>query len=191
MALFRRNKVQQNTIPELQEYYNAERRERSGLSWLLALVSVACAGLLLIGLVFGGKWLYNKLANNMDKDKTPTAQTENNSDNQPATPAETDTSTPSEASDGTAAPAPATASTPASNAPATTPSATTPSTTTAPAASTPTSTTPSATSSTSGTVASASSPLPNTGPADTLVVVIVTVVGATAVRYTIFKRKNF
>ena len=44
---------------------------------LVVLVGIACAALLVIGLVFGGKWLYRKLANRLDKDKTTTTQTEN------------------------------------------------------------------------------------------------------------------
>src|SRR6185295_3724015 len=117
MAWFRRNKTQVNTIPELQEYYNAERRERSGLSWLLALVSVACAGLVVIGLVFGGKWLYRKLANNLDKNKTPTAQTENQPSNQPAQPAETDTSTSTDSTNSPTTETPATTPAPAASTP--------------------------------------------------------------------------
>ncbi len=83
MALFRRNKTEAGTIPELQEYYNAERRERASLAWLLALVSVACVALVLIGLFFGGRWLYNRLADNMGTETVSVETTEQN-DTEPA-----------------------------------------------------------------------------------------------------------
>lgn len=188
MAWFRRNKTQVNTIPELQEYYNAEKRERSGLSWLLALVSVACAGLLLIGLIFGGKWLYRKLAHNMDKNKTTTAQnqTKNQSSSQPAAPSATDT-TPSDTSSSSVAQTTPAASTQTSTTPAT--SATPPSTSTTPSTSGTSSTASSATTPAASGATATSSPLPHTGPANIIATFFITVVAATATHYAIFKRK--
>ena len=60
MAWFRRAKTEQNVLPEIEKYYDAEKRERAGLAWLLAVVSIACVALLLIGAFFGGRWVYRK-----------------------------------------------------------------------------------------------------------------------------------
>lgn len=75
MALFRRNR-DKTVMPEIEKYYEAERRERAGLAWLLALVSVAVVGLALIGIFYGGKWVVNRIT----KDDEPVAvqKTDNN-----------------------------------------------------------------------------------------------------------------
>lgn len=86
MAWYRRKTDDNEVLPELREYYEAERRERAGLSWLLALVSVACVALVIIGLFFSGKWLYGRLTK--DKEGTTTVQTEQGSE-----PAESTTET--------------------------------------------------------------------------------------------------
>lgn len=78
MAWFRRNKTDQTVLPEIEKYYEAERKERAGLAWLLALVSVACVALILIGLFFGGKWAYNRLTDDK-KDEPVAVQTTNES----------------------------------------------------------------------------------------------------------------
>jgi hypothetical protein len=74
MALFRRKKQDTTRLPELERYYEAEKRERAGLAWILALISVALAALIILGLVFGGRWLYRRITNN--KPATTTVQTE-------------------------------------------------------------------------------------------------------------------
>ncbi len=76
MALFRR-KTTDSVLPEVDEYYQAERRDRGWLAWLLAFLSVAVVVFLIIGLFLGGRWAYNKLAGN---DDAPVAVTDN--DNQ-------------------------------------------------------------------------------------------------------------
>lgn len=81
MAWFRRKTDDSEVLPELEQYYEAERRERAGLSWLLALVSVACVALVIIGLFFSGKWLYGRLTKDSG-DATTTVQTEDQ--NEPA-----------------------------------------------------------------------------------------------------------
>jgi cytoskeletal protein RodZ len=60
MAWFSRNKTNQDVLPEIERYYDAEKRERAGLAWLLALVSIACVALFVIGVFFGGRWVYRK-----------------------------------------------------------------------------------------------------------------------------------
>lgn len=64
MAWFNRKKKSTIVLPELEKYYEAERRERTGLAWILALVSVAGVALVLIGVFFGGRWTYRHFKSN-------------------------------------------------------------------------------------------------------------------------------
>lgn len=75
MAWFRRKETV-GTLPELEQYYNAEKRERASLAWILALISVAGVVLVLIGLVFGGRWLYRRLTVDANKPQPTAVQTE-------------------------------------------------------------------------------------------------------------------
>lgn len=59
MALFARNKTKP-VNKEIERYIKAERRERAGLAWLLALISLAVVSLFFIGIFFGSRWAYNK-----------------------------------------------------------------------------------------------------------------------------------
>lgn len=70
MALFKRKT--DSVLPEVDEYYQAERRDRGWLAWLLAFVSVAIVVLLIVGLFLGGRWAYNKIAGNDDADEVAT-----------------------------------------------------------------------------------------------------------------------
>ncbi len=145
--IFKRNRDDNTVAPELQQYYEAEKKERAGLSWLLAVISVAFVSLVLIGLFFGGKWLYNRVTS----DDNEVAQVENGAVQEPASPSE-----PAE----TAAPAAEPQNTsPAAQSPASAPAAST-----APAA-TPATTTPAA------TPVTGDSALPNTGPKENLLMV--------------------
>lgn len=68
MKLFtRRKKTNSNLPPEIQAYAQAEHRERMGMAWLVGLISLIVTVLVLVGLYFGGRWVYRKLA---QKDKT-------------------------------------------------------------------------------------------------------------------------
>ncbi len=60
MAIFKRKNTYSNVLPEVESYYAAEKRERSGLAWLAALASVAFAAALILGLFFGGRWIYRR-----------------------------------------------------------------------------------------------------------------------------------
>lgn len=62
---------------EVQDYYEAGRRERRGVAWLLGLVTLLVTVLLALLLFFGGRWIYRKVTN---KDKSTSGQ----STNQPA-----------------------------------------------------------------------------------------------------------
>src|SRR5690606_28125129 len=73
---FNRNRNVDGVPAEIQEYYQTERRERTGVAWLLALgtliITVGLAGLLF----FGGRWIYRTVANNNDDSTETTSQTE-------------------------------------------------------------------------------------------------------------------
>ncbi len=65
MALFNRKK-KGSVLPEVDKYYDGERRDRSGLAWLLALISVIVVTLLVVGLFLGGRWAYRALTDSED-----------------------------------------------------------------------------------------------------------------------------
>jgi hypothetical protein len=62
---FNRKQKQPTTntsIPaEVQDYYNAQHRERVGVAWLIAVVSLLISVAVVIGLFFGGRWAYRKI----------------------------------------------------------------------------------------------------------------------------------
>lgn len=60
MALFNRKKSD-SVLPEIDKYYDGERRDRTGLAWLLALVSVIAVTLLVVGVFLTGRWVYRAL----------------------------------------------------------------------------------------------------------------------------------
>lgn len=165
MALFNRRKdaqVEVQVPAEIQDYYQAERRERTGIAWLLALGTLVVTLLLAVGLFFGGRWIYRKATH-----KNPT-QTASNSKVDQTT---NDTSSQSSSS----------SSDQSSSTPATTPatSNTAPATSSSSAATTPASTS-----------ANSSNALPNTGPGDVLAIfAVVSISGATA-HYLILGRRS-
>jgi len=73
MKLFNRNKGGENVPEEVKGYYQAERRERLWLAWLLAFATLVVTVFIVIGLSFGGRWAYRKIAHK-DK-KTDTTKT--------------------------------------------------------------------------------------------------------------------
>lgn len=108
MALFKRSNNNPVVLPEIEKYYDAERRERSGLTWLLAFVSVAAAALILIGIFYGGRLLYRAATTGKTKpvvtvqndtqttNKKPVATTKPKTDEPATTPNPTPTPAPSE-----------------------------------------------------------------------------------------------
>lgn len=77
MALFNRNKKTTSNYPEeVQEYYQAERRDRTGIAWLLAIGTLIVTILLALLLYFGGRWVYRQLTGGND-DAPGTTQVEN------------------------------------------------------------------------------------------------------------------
>lgn len=154
MILFKRKKPAQAVLPEIEKYYDAEKRERAGLAWLLALTSVAVVTLMLIGAFFGGRWVYRKVTNT---NKTPgvTITDTNNVDGNIGKSQDTNTAN-------------------AGNVFVETPS-TTPAN--------PTSSTTPVVATSSNTTASANKELTNTGPANTVAIFIVSVLGFSALHY--------
>lgn len=77
MALFRRNKSgDAPALPEeVNSYYQAEKRDRTWMAWLLALLSLAVAALIIMALFFGGRWLYRKLRPQTKPAEPETTQT--------------------------------------------------------------------------------------------------------------------
>lgn len=164
---FRRNKNVDSVPQEIQDYYQTEKRERTGVAWLLALGTLLITVGLSVLLFFGGRWAYRQIAGN-DNDKTPeTSQvaqnpnedqgqessTQPNSDNGGQTQGATDTEEGRTSSTSTDRP----------NTPST------------------------ANGQTQG--AATSSDLPRTGPADTAALVLATIVVTSAAHFAITSRK--
>lgn len=109
MAFGNNRKNDIDAIPqEVQEYYQSERRERSGVAWLLALGTLVITLLLAVGLFFGGRWLWQRIFDGEPETVVTTTQTTPSSqptqDDSSATSSDdTDTSTDSASStaDGT------------------------------------------------------------------------------------------
>lgn len=55
---FKRNKKDNAVLDEIQQYYQQEQRERTGIAWLLGIGSLALTVLIAAGLFFGGRWVY-------------------------------------------------------------------------------------------------------------------------------------
>lgn len=79
MALFKRNTKNKNEVPaEIQEYYQAEKRDRTGIAWLLAIGTLIVTILLAAGIFFAGRWAYRKITgNDTQSNSSETAQSEN------------------------------------------------------------------------------------------------------------------
>ncbi|MDQ3094239.1 MAG: hypothetical protein M3Q70_03645 [bacterium] len=73
MALFGR-RTTTTDIPELQEYYAAKRANNSAGAWVLALISLIITVLLILGLFFGGRWLWRKVRGGEDRVVTTTQE---------------------------------------------------------------------------------------------------------------------
>jgi hypothetical protein len=59
---FKRKEADQsdNVPSEVQEYYQAEQRERMGVAWLLAFATLVVTVLVVLGLFFSGRAIYRK-----------------------------------------------------------------------------------------------------------------------------------
>lgn len=74
MALFKRNKTESVMPEEVRDFYAAERRQRKGTAWLLAIATLLVTFLLAALLFFGGRWVYRAIFDK--KDTAPSSQTE-------------------------------------------------------------------------------------------------------------------
>jgi hypothetical protein len=72
MALLGKKSSAKTQIPELQEYYATQKKESTGLAWLLALGSLLITAAIFIGLFLGGRWIYRSIKND-DKPSTVAA----------------------------------------------------------------------------------------------------------------------
>lgn len=68
--------AEQPEVPEeIQDYYQTERRERTGVAWLLAFGTLIVTILVAGGIFFAGRWAYREIAGT-DDDSTEIAQNE-------------------------------------------------------------------------------------------------------------------
>jgi cytoskeletal protein RodZ len=72
---FNRKKKESDLPKEVQDYYQAEKRERVGVAGLLAVATLLVTVVLAIGLFFGGRWLYRAIFDD-DNTSNDTAQQE-------------------------------------------------------------------------------------------------------------------
>ena len=70
VALFRRNRVEETTTLPDTDLYNTPPRERSWMAWLLALVTLVVTVAVVLGLFYGGRFIYRKF-NKSDTNQTP------------------------------------------------------------------------------------------------------------------------
>lgn len=145
--------------PEVQEYYKAEHRERMWLAWLVAFLTLIVTIAVVLGLFFGGRWVYRKTTHQNNKhttskkagtSKQPSSQSKEGAKPNQSTPSKTNT--PSQ----------------------------TPGTNITPPTSTPNSASQSATGTTG--------PLTNTGPGDTVAIFIAVTLSATVGHYLVTRR---
>ena len=169
---FSRKKDVSSVPAEIQEYYQTERRERTGIAWLLALGTLLITIGLAALLFFGGRWIYRTVVDN-DDDNQETAQTEQGEE---AT--ETPEGTPSEQG---------TQSSGTSSTSTSTPNTSTPQQSTAGAnTSQPSGSTTQTTTSTPVT----GDGLPDTGPGDVVAIFTATAITAGAAHYAISTRRD-
>lgn len=77
MALFNRRNKNVDSVPqEVQDYYQAEKRDRTGIAWLLALGTLVATVLLAVALFFGGRWIYRAVFKDDQNPQTSQQQQE-------------------------------------------------------------------------------------------------------------------
>ena len=96
MALFKKKTVTTN-IPELQEYYAAQKNDSAAKAWMLAIVTLLVTVAVLVGLFFAGRWTYRQLTKKKATTTTQTITTDTATSTTPSVPssASTGSSTPS------------------------------------------------------------------------------------------------
>lgn len=82
MELFNRKNNKTDVPAEIQEYFQAEKRDRTGIAWVLAIATLVVTIALAAGIFFVGRWAYRKISGNDKKDNSSqTTQTKNSDDN--------------------------------------------------------------------------------------------------------------
>lgn len=93
MKLFRRkSSAASNVPPEVAEYYQAERRGRGPMAWVMTLFALLVTVIIVLGLFLAGRWLYRTVrgddapsqqtAQNQPNTQTPQTSDSQSSDNQ-------------------------------------------------------------------------------------------------------------
>lgn len=79
----KKNGANNSKVPkEVKQYYQAEQRERMGLAWLIAFLTLVVTVLVVLGLFLGGRWVYRKATN--DDKKPQSTQTTPSGSQEPA-----------------------------------------------------------------------------------------------------------
>ena len=184
MALFNRRNKNKEVLPqEVREYYQAEKRDRTGMAWLLAITTLVVTFLIAAGLFFGGRWAYRAIFDNDDKSGDTTSQTETAKTDQ------SEVKTDTQDTNGTPD-APATSSSNPTDSGSTSGGQTSSTNTSTPPAATGSVSGTSTTSPTSTTPAANPEELVNTGPGTVLsLAFVVTIAGALAHRYVWIRNK--
>lgn len=76
----KKNTSDESVPPEVQDYYQAEHRDRTGKAWLLAVLTLIVTVAAVLALFFGGRWIYRALTDG--EDNAATSQTEDASQDQ-------------------------------------------------------------------------------------------------------------
>ncbi len=179
MALLNRNQDEAKVPEEIQEYYQSEQRERTGVAWLLAIGTLLVTVVLAAGIFFSGRWAYRNILDNDGSKSPPTAQQQGQKDEV------------AQNSGGQSNGQTRQSQTPPPAAPSPTPTPPPPAATPAPPPSRNPQPTPTpAAQPVTGEVAAASTPLPSTGPSGLLgVFVSVTLAGYLVHRFGLSPRK--
>lgn len=73
MKLFRRNKQTVDMPPEVAEYYQAERRDRRGVTILLTFLALCVTVAVIVGLFLAGRWVYRTIQGDSQDNTSQTA----------------------------------------------------------------------------------------------------------------------
>lgn len=170
----RRDRVDADVPSEIKEYYDAERRERRGIAWLLGIGTLLVTIALAVLLFFGGRWLFRTIFDNDNGEQVaqnepapaPATQTpENNQGDEEIKPEQSPSPTPSPSPEPSPAPTPSPTPTPAPTPP------------------------PPSTSKTPKSTKNNGKNIPHTGPRETIAVFVAVTVLAT-IGHSFYTRKQ-